>query len=115
MMKELIKNLVENLINPKLKEQRKFDLKHELQVKFEKSLYLKEYLRTKAWQDYDKPKIHDELESGIRRLLNDGMNMEEVGIKSVLSYMKAILDRLSQMRHDIESGEEAGIKLENMK
>ena len=114
-MRELIKDIVENLINPQIREKKKQDLKYELQVKFEKSLYLKEYLRTKAWQDYEKPKIHSGIESGIRRLLSEGMTMDEIQIKSILSYMKATLDRLDLMRHDIESGEEAGIKLEGMK
>ena len=114
-MKELIKELVTNLINPKGREQRKLDLKTEYQIKFDKSLYLKEYLKTRAWQEYDKPKIYNELESGIRRLLQDGITMNEIEIKAVLSYMKAIKDRLDMMRHDIETGEDAGIKLEGMK
>lgn len=114
-MKELIKDLVTNLINPKAIEKKKTDLKYDLQVKFEKSLYLKDYLKTKAWLDYDRPKIYSELESGVRRLLTDGMTMSEVEIKAILSYMKSITDRLGQMRFDIETGEDAGSKLEKIK
>lgn len=114
-MKELIKDLVSNLINPKAKEQKRIDLKSELQAKFNKSLFLKDYLKSKAWLDYKKPKVYAEIEAGIRRLLQDGLTMNEVELKSVLSYIKAILDELNTMRYDIENGEDAGSKLEKLK
>lgn len=114
-MKELIKELVTNLINPKIKEQRKLDLKNELQVKFDKSLYLKEYLKTRAWLDFEKPKIYSSLEAGVRRLLSQGLTMSEIELKSVLSYIKATTDRLDDMRYHIEEGENAGSKLEKIK
>lgn len=114
-MKDFIKHIVGNLINPEVKERKQFDLKNELQKKFNRSLYLKEYFKTKAWLEYERPKIEAELESGIRRLLTDGILMNESNLKGVLSYMKSMTDRLSDIRFAIESGEEAGIKLERMK
>jgi len=113
-MTEFLKRIVANILNPKGPEP-KHDLKYELQVKFNRSLYLKEYLKTKAWIEYERPKIEQELESGIRRLLVDGIPMDEAGLKAVLSYMKSITDRLNDMRNAINIGEEAGIKLEKMK
>ena len=114
-MNEIIKDLVANLINPQAKEKRQLDLKHELQTKFNKSLHLKEYLKSWAWLEYERPKIYGELEAGVRRLLQDGMTMDEAGIKTVLSYMKALKDKIDRMRWDIEEGEKAGQKLEQLK
>ena len=113
-MKELIKELVSNLINPKAKEQKKFDLKYELQVKFDKSLYLKDYLKTKAWQEFNRPIIYNSLEAGIGKLLRDGSTMNETEIKAIIADMRANLNHIIEMRYSIESGEEAGIKLEKM-
>jgi len=111
----MLKELISRILNPQVKETPKLELKHEYMVKFNKSLYLKEYLKTKAWLEYEKPKIYDELETGMRRLIADGVSMSEVDIKAILSYMKAIKDRLDRIRYDIEIGEEAGLKLERMK
>ena len=114
-MIELIKELVENLINPKAKQQKKLDLKQELQVKFEKSLYLKDYLKTKAWQEFNKPIIYNSLEVGISKLLRDGLSMNETDLKAIIADMRANLNQVIEMRYAIEAGEEAGTKLERIK
>lgn len=110
-----IQELVFNFINPKAKEQKKLSLKQELMNKFNKSLYLKDYLKSKAWLEFDRPIIYKSLESGIGRLLRDGLVMNELDIKSVLSDMRANLNKIAEMQYAIENGEEAGMKLEKMK
>ena len=114
-MNNLIKDLISNLINPKVKEKRQFDLKQEYQLKFNKSLYLKEYLKTKAWQEFNRPIIYNSLEAGIGKLLRDGLTMNETEIKAIIADMRANLNHIIEMRYAVESGEEAGIKLEAMK
>ena len=114
-MIELIKELVSNLINPKDKSSKKTNLKYELQVKFEKSLYLKEYLRTKAWLEFDKPRIYNSLENGMLSLIRNGLEMEEKQLKMIIADMRANIYKIEDMRNAIEQGEEAGAKLERMK
>jgi ribosomal protein S4 len=114
-MTEFIKEFVENLINPKQKEVKRQLLKYELQQKFEKSLYLKEYLKTKAWQEFHRKTIYSSLESGMGRLLRDGLTMSETDIKAIISDMRANLNQVIEMRFAIEAGEDAGLKLEKMK
>lgn len=113
-MKELIRELVENLINPKAKEKKNLDLRYELQVKFNKSLYLKDYLKSKTWLEFQRPIIYNSLESGIGRLVRDGLTMSETDIKSLIAEMRANLNTIIEMRFAVESGEEAGMKLEVM-
>jgi len=114
-MKEIIGELVASLINPKAFEQKKLDLKQELQSKFNKSLYLKEYLRTAAWLQFNRPIIYKSVESGVGRLLRDGLTMSETDIKALIADMRANLSQVIEMRYAIESGEEAGAKLEKFK
>lgn len=114
-MKELIKELVQNLINPKVAEQKKLSLKQEYQEKFNRSLYLKEYLKTSAWQEFHRGIIYKSLESGIGKLLRDGLSMNETDIKATIADMRANLNQIIEMRYVIDSGEEAGQKLEKMK
>jgi hypothetical protein len=113
-MKELIKELVSNLINPQAKEKKKADLKYDLHVKFDKSLYLKDYLKTRAWVDFQRPIIYSSLESGLSRLLTDGLAMNETDIKSLIASMRANLNVIIEMRYAIEDGEKAGAKLEKL-
>src|SRR3990167_11084753 len=113
-MKELIRELVENLINPKAKEKKNLDIRHELQVKFNKSLYLKDYLKSKTWLEFHRPIIYNSIESGIGRLVRDGLTMTESDIKSVIAEMRANLSIIVEMRYAVETGEESGMKLEKM-
>jgi hypothetical protein len=114
-VKEFIAELVNNLINPKISEKKKFDIKYELQVKHLRSLRLKEYLTTYAWQEFNKPIIYKSLESGIGRLLRDGLTMSETEIKAIIADMRANINHVIEMRFAIDSGEEAGMKLEKLK
>lgn len=114
-MDNLIKEFVENLINPQKKEQKKFSIHQELSQKFNKSLYLKEYLKSKAWQEFEKPLIYRSLEQGISLLLREGLTMNETDIKAQIASMRVSLNKIVEMRHAIESGEEAGSKLEKVK
>ena len=114
-MNQLIKQLVDNLINPKAVEKKKLDIKYELQVKFNKSLYLKEYLKTRAYQEFYRQLIYNSLESGISRLLRDGLTMNETDIKAVIADIRANLNHIIEMRYSINEGEKAGMKLEGMK
>ena len=114
-MKELIGELIANLVNPKTVAQKKLDVKYDLQVKFNKSLFLKEYLKTKAWHEFDRPRIYKSLESGIGNLIRDGLTMNETQIKAVIANMRANLNQVIEMRYAIEVGEEAGMKLDKMK
>ena len=114
-MDNLIKEFVSNLINPQLKEKKKFDLHRELSEKFHKSLYLKEYLKTKAWLEFDRPIIYKSLESGIGKLLRNGLEMSETDIKATIADMRANLNKIIEMRVAIETGEEAAGKLEKVK
>lgn len=114
-MKQLIKELVENLINPKAVAEKKLSLKQEYQEKFNKSLYLKEYLKTNAWQEFHRGIIYKSLESGIGKLLRDGLSMNETDIKATIADMRANLNQIIEMRYNIDTGEEAGRKLDGMK
>jgi len=114
-MKELIGELVANLINPKAAEKKKHDLKYELQTKFNKSLFLKEYLKTKAWHEFDRPRIYKSLESGIGNLIRDGLTMSETQMKAIIADMRANLNQIIEMRYAIEVGEEAGRTLDKLK
>jgi len=112
-MKELIGELIANLINPKSRDKKKFDLNYELQVKFSKSLYLKDYLKTHAWLEFNRPMIYKSLESGVATLIRDGLTMNETQIKAIIADMRANLNHIESMRYAIEEGEKAGIKLEH--
>lgn len=114
-MTELIKQLVNKLINPVDKEKKRSDYKYDLEVKFTKSIYLKEYLKTRAWVDFQRPIIFNSIESGVGRLIRDGLELSETEIKAVIADMRANLNTIIEMRHAIETGEESGLKLEAMR
>ena len=111
----MIKELVDTLINPKAIIQKKLDLKQECQVKFDKSLYLKDYLKSRAWLEFNRPIIYRSLEIGIGSLLRDGLTMNETQLKAIIADMRANLNQLIEMRHAIEQGEQAAIKIEKIK
>ena len=114
-MKEMIKELVDTLLNPKAIIQKKLDLKSEYQVKFDKSLYLKDYLKSRAWLEFNRPIIYKALESGISNLLRDGLTMNEIQLKAIIADMRANLNQLIEMRFAVENGEDAGHKLEKLR
>ena len=114
-MKEMIKELVDTFINPRAIIQKKIDLKQEYQVKFDKSLYLKDYLKSRTWLEFNRPLIYKSLESGLGRLIRDGLTMNETELKSIIAEARASLNQVIQMKYDIEAGEDAGRKLEKLR
>ena len=111
----MIKELIDNLLNPKNKEKIKNDIKHELKVKFDKSLYLKDYLKSRAWLEFNRPIVYKSLEVGMGKLIRDGLTMSEVEIKAIIADMRANLNQVEEMRYSITTGEDAGHKLEKLK
>jgi len=111
----MIKEFIDNLLNPKQKEKVKHDLKYELEVKFTKSLYLKDYLKSRAWLEFNRPIIYKSLEVGMGKLIRDGLTMSEIDIKATISDMRANLNQIEEMRFAITTGEDAGHKLEKIK
>lgn len=114
-MNKLIKEFIDNLLNPKAVEQKKYNLKHDLEVKFDKSLHIKEYIKTWAYLEFQRPIIYNSLEQGVLKLIRNGLEMNETEIKAIIADIRANIHYVESMKDIIKIGEDAGFKLEKMK
>ena len=114
-MIEIIRECLDTIINPRANTQKKLDLKQDLQAKFDKSISLKEYLKSKAWVEINRPMLERTLEGGMRTILRDGLTMNESQLKTIISEMRANLNNMMEIKFLIEQGEQAAKKLESLK
>lgn len=109
-MIDLIKEVIEPLLNPEekkpfFKRLLKKDRRQELRKSADVSIAIKDLTKTYVWQNILRPKILKSLKYGFATLLRDGLTLNEVQIKNLISNMRANLDLVSELKYLVDKGD----------
>jgi len=116
-----INNLLADFINPPQKGllqkvRNKFknidERKAELRRRADKSIYIKDALKTNFWQEVLRPMFVDEIYNGIGKLLRpSALELSEREIKVILASVQANYSKILQMRYLVDNGDDSAREL----
>lgn len=90
------------------------DQKQELIEKAQRAQSVKDLTKMYAWREILRPKIMNDLKSGMGKLIRDGLTMSEVDIKAEIAKMRNSISSIADLRYVVDEGNEAAKTLEKM-